>query len=142
METPSAWLIGVVAIILQAWMSSSGLALQRQAKVEMDQRVDNRRRAPYSNKMIFGVLIYVCSFPLNLLAVTMAPISVIGALSACVYIVNSTVWAWRGGEIFTKTDVLAIIFGLVGCIGIVYCAPKPKQVGDKELTNSLKLLNF
>eukprot|EP00400_MALV-I_sp_L67-5_P000220 gene220-148_t len=138
-----AWIIGVISICVQAWMSSTGLALQRQARVEMEKMPKQQSgKQPYSRKLVCGMLVYIFSLPLNFIAVTMAPISVIGALSACVYIINSAIMSWRAGEIFTKTDVLAMAFGLIGCVGIVTVAPKPEAVGEKELQDSLKLINF
>lgn len=108
----------------------------------MNSEPDKSKHRSHNNKLMLGVIIYCCSFPFNFLAVTTAPISVIGALSACVYIVNSAFLSWRYGEVFHKTDVMAMIFGLIGCIGIVVCAPRPESVGPKELNDSLKLLTF
>ena len=104
-------------------MSSSGLAIQRQARVAKNNEPNKSKHKKYDNKIMLGVIIYVASLPLNFLAVTTAPISVIGALSACVYIINSAFLSWRSGEVFHKTDIFAMACGLVGCIGIVACAP-------------------
>lgn len=46
------------------------------------------------------------------------------------------------GEVYTKTDIIAVSMSLCGTVGIVSFSPRQDEIGDKELSDNTKILEF
>lgn len=91
---------------------------------------------------LFGMILYGCSQPLNAVAVTICPISVVGPLCSSSIILFSVVASRFLGEVYHLIDMLAVCMSLVGTVGIVTFSPRPDSVGEKELEDNTKILSF
>jgi drug/metabolite transporter (DMT)-like permease len=124
------WIFGVALVMCQAAFSATGLAIQRYAKLRDDPTSvpgqaaaagaaanPERHQRKIKRLKLFGMILYGASQPLNAVAVTICPISVVGPLCSGSIIVFSVVCAGFLGEVYTKIDMLAVALALVGTVG-------------------------
>ena len=136
--------LGMALVVLQSWMASTGLALQRMAQVETEAAAAKNKGQQtdgWKVKQVVGFAMNLGSQPLNAVALTFCSVSVIGALNSSINIINSMFLSWWQGVELNRQSLLATFLGIVGCLGIVGLAPGGGSE-EVQLERALRFLHF